>query len=166
MTVRSEGFVDERSMLQGHLDANRADIVRKASGIPWDLATRRLGPTPTSIAGIVQHLVDVERWWFRHYLLGEDGVALHSTDDDPDGDFDLADDVTMQSLLADYDVACEESRAIAARHELTDECVRARRDGTHPTLRWVYVHMIEELSRHLGHLDIYRELLDGQTDRD
>ncbi|MHB1068217.1 MAG: DinB family protein [Candidatus Nanopelagicales bacterium] len=166
MTGGSAREAGERAILEGHLDANRADVVRKASGIPWDLATTRLGPTPTSIAGIVQHLVDVERWWFRHYLLGEEGVPLHSTAADPDGDFALAAGATMPALLADYDVACADSRAIAARRELTEACARPRRDGSRPSLRWVYVHMIEELARHLGHLDIYRELLDGQTDRD
>lgn len=124
--------MDQRAVLEGHLDANRADV---------------------------------ERWWFRHSLLGEEGVPLHSTAADPDGDFTLVDGVTTEWLLADYARAGQDSRAIAARRGLDDACQRPRRDGARPSLRWVYAHMIEELARQLGHLDIYRELLDGQTDR-
>ena len=156
----------EREILEWHLDENRATVRRKASGLAWDLATRRLGPTPTSVAGILKHLVDVERWWFRHYLLAEEGVPLHSSDANPDGEFDMEAGDTMESLLAEYEIACAESRGIAADLELDDICRRTRRDGTRPSLRWVYVHMIEELARHNGHLDIYRELLDGSTDRE
>ncbi len=156
----------ERELLEAHLEANRADVVRKASGLPWDLAVRRLGPTPTSVAGILKHLIDVERWWFRYYLEGQADVPISSTREDPDGDFALTDDDTLDALLAQYEMACAESREIASRHELSDQCVRERRGGKRPSLRWIYLHMIEELARHLGHLDIYRELLDGQTDRD
>ena len=75
-------------------------------------------------------------------------------------------DDSLDSLLAAYAVACEESRAIAASTQLDDQAARAWHGGRRPSLRWIYVHMIEELARHNGHLDIYRELLDGQTDRD
>jgi hypothetical protein len=156
----------ERELLEAHLDQNRATAVRKLRGLPWDLAVRRLGPTPTSAAGIVKHLIDVERWWFRHQLAGEGWVSPWSTRDNPDGEFDLGDDESVESLITEYERACAESRAIAGGLALTDRCVAASRHGTRPSLRWVYLHMIEELARHNGHLDIYRELLDGQTDRD
>lgn len=74
-------------------------------------------------------------------------------------------DDTLDALLAASAVACDESRVIARGLALEDQAVRATRGGRRPSLRWVYVHMIEELARHNGHLDIYRELLDGQTDR-
>ena len=71
----------------------------------------------------------------------------------------------MESLIEDYARVCDQSRAVAARHSLDDRCHRAGRSGHHPSLRWVYLHMIEEIARHNGHLDIYRELIDGTTDR-
>ena len=157
----------ERELLEAHLDDNRATAIRKLSGLPWELATQRLGSSPTSAAGIVKHLIDVERWWFLRNLANEDWESQWSTDQNPDGEFDLAESETVESLIAEYEAACAESRRIAARFELTDQCLRIhQRRGVRPSLRWVYIHMIEELARHNGHLDIYRELLDGTTDRD
>lgn len=156
----------ERAMLEAHLDEARATAVRKVSGLPWEMATRRLGPTPTSAAGIVKHLTEVERWWFRHYFAGEAAVPFWSNAADPDGEYDLTGDESIEAVVARYEEACRESRSIAARHGLDDRCARARRDGTRPSLRWLYVHLIDEVARHNGQLDIYRELLDGTTDRD
>ncbi len=155
----------ERELLVGHLDSMRANAVRKLDGLSWKDATRRLGPSATSAAGILKHLTDVERWWFRHHLEGEVDVPLFSTDANPDGDFELAEEDDLPSLIAGYEAACQDSRAIAARHSLDDQCVRAGRSGHRPSLRWIYVHLIEEIARHNGHLDIYRELLDGSTGR-
>jgi uncharacterized damage-inducible protein DinB len=156
----------ERHILEAHLDQNRATVVRKACGLTWEQATRRLGPSATSVAGIVKHLIDVERWWFRRNLGAEDDVPFAWSDTEPDLEFSFGPDETLDSLIAEYVRACDESRAVAARYELTDR-IRAPRDGEpRSSLRWVYVHMIEEVARHNGHLDIYRELIDGQTDRD
>jgi uncharacterized damage-inducible protein DinB len=156
----------ERHILEGHLESNRATAVRKVSGLTWEQASRRLGPTPTSVAGILKHLINVERWWFRHNLAGEPDVAFDWSDDIPDLEFDLAAADSLETLIAAYGVACEESRVVATRFGLTDQMRRPEESGSRPSLRWIYVHMIEELARHNGHLDIYRELLDGQTDRD
>ena len=155
----------ERDTLEAHLDGTRATVLRKASGLSWADATRRLGPTPTSVAGIVKHLTNVERWWFRHNLEGEQDVPFDWHDDD-DGEFELGPQDSLDSLLAQYAAACEESRQIAARHDLEDLSAREWHGRGRPSLRWIYVHMIEENARHNGHLDIYRELIDGQTDRD
>lgn len=155
----------ERQILEGHLEQNRATVIRKCTGLTWEQATTRLGATQTSVAGILKHLVNVERWWFRHHLAGEDDVPFDWTADDPDLEFELGPEDSMDTLLAAYAGACDESRAIAARFELTDRLTRPDHSGVRSSLRWVYVHMIEELARHNGHLDIYRELLDGQTDR-
>ena len=78
----------------------------------------------------------------------------------------MLDGETIKSLIADFERACGESREVAAKYELGDEAKRARNDGQHPSLRWIYLHMIEEVARHNGHIDIYRELLDGVTDRE
>lgn len=155
----------EREMLESHLDGMRATVVRKVSGVPWDDATRRLGPSATSIAGVLKHLIEVERWWFRYHLAGEDGVGFWATDADPDADFALTDEDSLDDLVAVYEAECATSRAIAAERALDDQCARAGRSGHRPSLRWIYVHLIEEVARHNGHLDIYRELIDGSTGR-
>ena len=156
----------ERHIVEEHLDANRATVVRKVSGLTWEQATRRLGPSATSAAGVLKHLIDVERWWFRRNLGAEDDVPFSWSDTEPDREFEFGPDDTLDSLIAEYGRACDESRAVAAQYQLTDQ-IRAPRDGEpRSSLRWVYVHMIEEVDRHNGHLDIYRELLDGTTDRE
>lgn len=154
----------ERHILEAHLDDNRGTVVRKVTSLTWEQATTRLGHTPTSAAGILKHLIDVERWWFRVHLDGQSEVPLASTDGNPDGDFELGPDDSLDALVAEYALACDESREIAARHALDDQCRTARRNGMRPSLRWIYVHMIEELARHNGHLDIYCELISGETE--
>jgi uncharacterized damage-inducible protein DinB len=156
----------ERHILEGHLESNRATVVRKVDGLTWEQATQRLGPTPTSMAGVVKHLINVERWWFRHILAGEAEVPFDWSDDAPDVEFAFAPQDSLESLITAYEAACAEARKVAERYDLTDQAARGWRGQRHPSLRWIYVHMIEELARHNGHLDIYRELLDGQTDRD
>jgi uncharacterized damage-inducible protein DinB len=155
----------ERELLEKHLEHNRKTVLHKVDGLSHELAIKRLGNTPTSVAGIVKHLTEVERWWFRYYLDGQDWIGS-STDENPDAEFDVLDGEAIKSLTADFERACAESREVAVKYELGDETKRARNDGQHPSLRWIYLHMIEEVARHNGHIDIYRELLDGVTDRE
>ncbi len=90
------------------------------------------------------------------------------SDDDEDVEFEMSDRDTLESLVAEYDVACggEPRCRGGPRTRRPDPSAVGWLDGARPSLRWVYVHMIEETARHNGHLDIYRELLDGSTDRD
>lgn len=157
----------ERELLEGHLDGMRATVARKVSGLSWEDATRRLGPTATSAAGIVKHLTDVERHWFRKHLRGEEHVPFAWSHVVDDLEFQFVAGETLEGLLDVYGTACAESRAAAAEHSLDDQLVVGVRwlGGSRPSLRWVYIHMIEETARHNGHLDIYRELIDGTTDR-
>ncbi len=157
----------ERDLIESRLDGCRAETVRKVAGLPWDLATRRLGSSATSAAGVLKHLTDVERWWFRHYLEGEEDVPRRTREQTPNGAFDLNDQDTLDELIADYQLACEESRVRAEGHDLSDStALVVDWLGIRPSLRWVYLHMIEETARHNGHLDIYRELLDDHVDDD
>ena len=73
----------------------------------------------------------------------------------------VAEGETITDLLQDYRNACEQSRAVAAGLAL-DHAVPHPRLGS-VNLRWIYAHMIEETARHVGHLDILRELTDGAT---
>ena len=81
-----------------------------------------------------------------------------------EADFTIYPGETIESIFALYDGECEASRGIVAEASLDDVAVRARqRTGGHPTLRWIMLHMIEEVARHNGHADILRELIDGKT---
>jgi uncharacterized damage-inducible protein DinB len=109
--------------------------------------------------GVVRHLTNVERSWFRWVLADQPDLTFDYTDEDQDLDFKPPADLLMAQLLADY--AAEQKRCdevILAADSLDDMGVNRER-----TLRWILLHMIEETARHLGHLDILREQADGST---
>ncbi|MGH8823195.1 MAG: DinB family protein [Jiangellaceae bacterium] len=155
--------LDERAMLTAFLDWHRTTVHRKVAGLSDDDAWRRFVPSLTSAAGIVKHLGYVEQSWFRVRLAGETGLWVPWTDENPDADFERADGDTVDGLLLAYQEQCDRSRAVTAAMELDDLAAAPRADGSYATLRWVLVHMIEETARHNGHLDLIRELIDGQT---
>jgi uncharacterized damage-inducible protein DinB len=152
----------ERATLEAFLDHQRDEVKAKVRGLSDDDARRRLVPSATTLAGLLKHLQRVEASWFQHRLdqmPAEELPPLQWLADGPDGDFVVGPDETVASVTADYDAQCAVSRATAARHHL-DEVV------PHPSLgevslRWIYVHMIEETARHAGHADILREQLDA-----
>jgi uncharacterized damage-inducible protein DinB len=155
--------LDERSMLTEFLDYHRATVHLKVTGLSDDDAWRRLVPSLSSAAGIVKHLGYVEQSWFRARLAGERDLRVPWTDENPDADFERAGGDTVDGLLQAYAAQCERSREIVAGMQLDDVAMAPGRHGRRTTLRWVLVHMIEETARHNGHLDLIREMIDGQT---
>jgi Protein of unknown function (DUF664) len=149
----------ERDVLETFLDLYREIIRRKMAGVSEADLRRRLVPSQTTLAGIIKHLTGVEREWFQL------GLAQRSVDEAggiPENDGWLVGSAeTADSLITDYDRACAASREIAAKFGL-DEAAPHSRLG-HVSLRWVYVHLIEETARHAGHADILREQTDGAT---
>ncbi|WP_329103639.1 DinB family protein [Micromonospora sp. NBC_01699] len=146
---------DERRVLESFLDFYRRIIVTKLHEVPDADAKRRLVPSETTLAGVLRHLAVVERNWFQHHLAGQP-----TPDEDADGGWSV-EQTTMAELLEAYSRECARSRATAAGYRLDDT-------GTHDqlgpvSLRWIYVHMIDETARHAGHIDILRELTDGST---
>lgn len=149
----------EIETLNGYLDAYRGAIRWKVEGLTLEQATKRLLPSDTSLLGIVKHMAGVERFWFQ-VILGERDVDMPYSKDDPDADFHIEADETIESLVALFDDECRISREILATKELTD--MMPLRDGE-VMVRDVVIHMIEETARHAGHMDILRELIDGST---
>lgn len=150
----------EAETLTSFLDYFRATVVMKASGLSDADAAKRLLPSLTTVSGLIRHLTDVERHWFRNQLDGQQDVQTRWTAEDPDAEFRVADGESLAEIVADYEAACRESREVLERYGLDDRC---RGGGGTQNVRWVLVHMIEETGRHCGHLDILRELLDGTT---
>ncbi|GAA2010622.1 DinB family protein [Nocardiopsis rhodophaea] len=161
--IVTAGRADERETLEAFLDDQRAAVIGRASGVSESDARRRLVPSKTTLAGMLKHLAIVERNWFQHHLLGRDkaelGIDFELPEEDPS--WDLTDDDTLPALVADYERACAESRAAAADLPLEQSFVEPRIGEL--SLRWIYVHMIEETARHAGHADIIREQIDGTS---
>ncbi|MFF8508909.1 DinB family protein [Streptomyces sp. NPDC015492] len=153
---------DEKAMLVGVLEAQRATLRLKCAGLGPESATRSVPPSSLSLLGLVRHLADVERRWFRSVLAGEDVELRFSSPEVPEGDFDGAGPepgVVAESWAA-WDSEVAFARAFVADAPHLDV---AGDDGWRGTvsLRWVLVHMIEEYARHNGHADLIRERIDG-----
>ena len=152
----------ERAMLEEWLEFHRTTLLLKCEGL--DDAARKRRPIPTSklsLHGLIRHMTEVERNWFHRTLLRDDTVPWVWAD--PAGeDLELAplDDADWATDLAGWQAECDHSRAAAAARGLDDTGVR---DGQPCSLRWIYVHLIEEYARHNGHADLIRELVDGQV---
>ena len=101
---------------------------------------------------------------FRRGLDGqskEQAPPIYYDHDDLDGDFDNTDPARAGEDLATYLAETAAADEVAGRYRLEDTGTMA--DGNPVSLRWIYVHMIEETSRHVGHADILREQTDGST---
>ncbi|UFS60019.1 DinB family protein [Subtercola endophyticus] len=154
------GRADDRQSLEEFLTLQRQSVVVKATGLSDADAARVLLPSITTVSGLIRHLADVERSWFREVMNGETGIEYRWSEADPDGEFRVTADDSLAAILADYRAVWAESNEVIASHSLDDVC--AGREGRF-TLRWIMLHLIEETARHLGHIDILRELLDGVT---
>lgn len=162
---------DEPTMLRGFLDFQRDSFRLKIAGLDQEQLSTPLAPSPMTLGGMAKHLALVEDNWFSGVLLGnEDADPWKDVDWDADRDWEwhtAADDSPehLRELL---------DEAIAASNRILDEVVpseglaktsaqTSRRTGKAFTLRWILLHMIEEYARHLGHADLIRESIDGQT---
>lgn len=143
----------------GFLMLNRETVVIKAQGLSDEDAARRLVPSLTTVSGIIRHLADVERSWFVEAVEQRPYDRRFGGDDDPDGEFRVTGADSLAEIVEDYRAAWAEADEVLLRHDLDE----APENPEYPSLRWVLVHVIEETARHLGHVDILRELLDGVT---
>jgi uncharacterized damage-inducible protein DinB len=153
---------DERAQLEGFLDYHRQTLLWKCAELTGEqLRERPVPPSQLSLHGLVRHLADVERSWFRERFAGEDVADLFGVQDNPGADFlgtadaDPAADIAL--LRGEIQAAKE-----AVRDRGLDETLTSP-SGQVYTLRWVYLHMIEEYARHNGHADLIRERIDGAT---
>jgi uncharacterized damage-inducible protein DinB len=156
---REQGSLDERATLEAFLDDYRDIVVRKVAGLSDAVARRRLVSSVTTAGGLVKHLRWAEFGWFEQLLQErlDDNRRLH----DRDWEFDFLPAESLATLVTEYQAQCVQSQLISARYPLEHQ-VPHRRIGA-VSLRWIYVHMIEETARHTGQLDILREQLDGAT---
>ena len=151
----------ERLLLQDWLDFHRQTLLAKCAGLGRaQLVARPVPPSTLSLLGLVRHMADVERWWFRYRAAGESLELRFSSKGNPDGDFDDVDSADPEADFAAFAEEVAAADAAAARLSLDDTFTSERPDAR-LSLRWVYLHMIEEYARHNGHADLLRERVDG-----
>jgi uncharacterized protein DUF664 len=150
---------EERPMLEGFLDYYRDVVVNKIDGLSREDAGRVMTASGLSPLGVVAHLTEVEYNWF------DEKFAGHPERPDPveHGEFQLSSDDTVASIIEEYRAACAVSRVIASKAVLDDLSVVDHDVWGRTSLRWIYIHMIEETARHAGHLDLMREQIDGKV---
>ncbi|TDD73665.1 DinB family protein [Actinomadura rubrisoli] len=153
---------DERTLMDGWLDVQREILLWKCGGLTAEqLALQPIEPSNLSLLGLVRHLAEVERDWFRTRFAGEQVGYLYCTDDDLTAEFDL-ETADAERDLAVYRREVELCRQVTSRHSLDTTYMDPNRK-VEMSLRWVYTAMLQEYARHNGHADLLRERIDGAT---
>ncbi|OIN80210.1 mini-circle protein [Mycobacterium malmoense] len=145
----------EREQLENTLDLNRSELVRAVKGLTGAQARQRLVPSLTTPISLIKHCAAAERIWFQRTLGGMSieecsGHALGG-----EGSFFVADYETLADVIAEYAAACDRSREIAAQYHLDDVAEHHIVGGV--SLRFIFIGMIAEVARHVGHADILAE---------
>ena len=157
-------MVDERTTLIGFLRAYRLSLEMKCAGLTADqLAARSVPPSSMSLLGLIRHLADVERHWFRQVMADQEVERRYRSEDDRDADWNgaAADPAVVSEAWESW---CEEvDFATGFVEDSTDLGLEGRHGDGAIQLRAVLVHMIEEYARHLGHADLLRERIDGRV---
>jgi len=158
-------LVDERSTLVEYLRGYRLTLEMKCADLDAEqMARRSVPPSNMSLLGLVRHLADDERHWFRRVMAGEDTPARYRTATDRDGDWNGA--RADPQVVAEAWASWRDERAYAERLVAqTPDLATAGQmpDGSPIQLRVVLVHRIEEYARHCGHADLIRERIDGRV---
>ena len=155
---------DERAMLEAFLDYHRGTLLWKASGLTGEqLVDATVDPSRLTMLGLVRHLALNERSWFRQRVAGLDLPDTYDLSENEDAEL-----LELDPARAEEDFAIYRNEIAAAKEAVKDLPLdhtfpHPRREGVGITLRWVYLHMIEEYARHNGHADLIRERLDGLT---
>jgi len=154
-------IASEREMLRAFLDYHRVTLAMKCDGLSdEDLRRQSMPPSTLSLLGLVRHMAEVERTWFRRVINGEDVPLVWSEE----GDYQVAYDATGSTRLEAFDAwqtEVELSRRIEKAAESLDVTGHQPRWGADVSLRLVMLHLIHEYARHNGHADFLREGIDG-----
>jgi uncharacterized damage-inducible protein DinB len=155
---------DERTTLTEYLRGQRLTLQVKCDGLDaGQLARRAVEPSTMSLLGLVRHMAEVERRWFRRRFAGLDVPYRYQTEADPDGDFNGA--VAQPAVVEEAWSAWRDEVAFADQFTRDHDLgfVGRTSDGEAISLRELLVHMIEEYARHNGHADLLRERIDGRV---
>jgi hypothetical protein len=152
---------DERQMLRVFLDFHRATLAMKCDGLTDDqLRERSMPPSTLTLLGLVRHMAEVERTWFRRTIAGEDIPLVWTHEIDFQVAYDVS-DADRSEAFAAWQTEVERARQIEVGAESLDVLGYQARWGEHVSLRFVMLHLIHEYARHNGHADFLREGVDG-----
>lgn len=150
----------ELELLHAMIRSNRDSMLWKLEGITDQQGRERVVDSLTTLIGLVKHMTLVERWWVRIVMDGED-IPRPWSEDDHDEEWRLTEDDTISAAIEAYDAEVAITDAVIAGQSDLGRDVEVR--GRPYAIRWILMHLIEEIARHAGHADIIRETLDGET---
>lgn len=162
---------DERTTLVEALRFARLTLEMKCEGLDAEaMARRSVEPSTMSLLGLVRHLADVERGSFRRTMAGEDAPRLFSSATDRDGDFDgaVADPKVVAQAWDAWRAEVEFANRFVAEAPSLDITAGDPNNehgsgaGGAISLREMLVGMVWEYGRHMGHVDLLRERIDGR----
>lgn len=153
---------DEMTMLRGWLTYLRGSALHKLVGLDDEQLRWKPTPTANSLGGIVMHLGYSERLWLRVVVEGEP-MDLSWTENRYAPTFVVPDGWSQQRVADFYRNETDRADDVLDRADSLDQRSKAEMRPT--TLRWALTHLVEEVARHCGHMDITRELIDGSTGR-
>jgi hypothetical protein len=156
---------DERSTLAAFLRWYRHTLELKCSDLDAsDLARRAVEPSSMSLLGLIRHMAEVERSWFRVVMAGEDAPPHFSADTaDPDFDGAVPDPAVVNEAWDVWRAEVANAERFVADAPSLDIKGARPTDRGFVSLRWVLIHMVEEYARHVGHADLLRERIDGRV---
>jgi hypothetical protein len=146
---------DERTTVLALLQFQRDSMVRKVAGLDDEQARRKLVPSGTTLLWLIRHMAGAELRWVVNRFAGEEVEVVD----------DVQDDDTLAGAVAGYRATWARVDAVVAATPSLDTESDITIGPAPVNLRWVLMHLLEETSRHAGHADILRELIDGATGR-
>ena len=151
--TESPNVAPERIAAEALLDYFRETLRWKCAGLSaQQLKQRSVPPSSMSLLGLVRHMAEVVRAWFRRRIAGEDIGLIFCSDAAPDGDFDDVDAADAEADFATYQREVDAALAVLTARSFDDTFTLTRRDGTGGTttdIRAVVLHMIEEYAEAL-----------------
>lgn len=148
----------ERVLIENMLDCSREALIGTVRGLSDADARRRLVTSLTTPISLIKHAAAAERIWFQRFWAGLDESECDGYSRRDEGTFAVADNESLEDVIAEFERASQRSRAIAS-HFALDDTKDNPREGT-VSMRWTLLAMIEEFARHAGHGDILREQID------
>jgi uncharacterized damage-inducible protein DinB len=153
----------ERETVRAFLDYHRATLALKCQGLSdEELRRRSMPPSTLTLLGLVRHLAEVERTWFRRVINGEDIPLIWSAEGDFQAAYDASGSTRAEAFEA-WQQEVEHARRIERAAESLDVTGFQARWGERVSLRLVMLHLIHEYARHNGHADFLREGIDGEV---
>ncbi|MFB7915736.1 DinB family protein [Streptomyces sp. NPDC056061] len=150
-------------MLRAFLDYHRATLAMKCEGLTdEELRQQSMPPSTLSLLGLVRHMAEVERAWFRRVFEDNDARLVWSDEIDFQAAYDASASTGGEAFAA-WEAEVETSRRIEQEADSLDQAGHQPRWGEEVSLRMVMMHVLLEYGRHNGHADLLREGVDGTT---